>query len=476
MSQILKSTFDNSKGYIFDADDIKIVANRVELVPVIIGAEAAIYTKLDDNKGLVAVDSSGNEQHGAFQGGYTENNWTPGKINSAIIGISTSSGFVNFDQLLEYERDEPFTLECWFNTTSGSTMSFVSKQSDSGNFQGFAINFAGGKPRFVIRDDVGNILAAETTATYNDGLWHHVVMTYNGNNSHTGMTIFIDNVNDTVVTTTGTLTGSIKTTADLQISGRDGNNICIDANTKIDEVVIYSRELNAAEVNFRWNSGNGTQDLPGSDTSYPTDNPPIQPVIAQLITEITAFSADITATGSDNVFFVLEINGADYWWNGISWVISSGSSESNTYQDINDNLISLVLDGLSSFNWKGYMHSATGDTTPFLNFVEITYAIELQDPTLNQSIISGIRLGLDGNPKEGEVIKVNSRWLIGENTEIDNDQIETITNVEGKWQISLNYEDLPPDYLEWYFGVKYYKTNFIQGIIKFSQLTIIEEN
>lgn len=475
MSQILQSIFDSDTGYIFDDNKIAVEFNQVHLKPIVIGAEAALYVKLDENKGLVAIDSSGNNIHGAFQGGYTENNWTTGKINSAIVGISTTNGFINFNQLLEFERTEAFSIECWFNSTSSATMSLVSKQKDTGTFEGFGINVLLGKPRLVIRDISSNVISVESVNAYNDGLWHHVVMTYDGNSAVAGAKLYIDGSEERVIVQSGTLTSTIKNNADLQVSGRDGNNITIDSNTKIDEVLIYSRELNSAEITFRYNSGNGTQQIPGASTAYAIDNPTIEPANFQLVTNILSFFSTVTFLGNDKITFVLVINGIDYWWNGSIWIMSSGYAESNIYQDINDNLVSLVLPGLSSVKWKAFLHSDNGDTTPVLTDVEFTYEIESQVITLNQAVIFGVRYGLDGNPVANEIIKVNSRWLIGDDTEIDDNQIQTITNQNGEWQIIISYENDLPNFLDWYFGTKYYQTNFVPGINKFSDLTILKE-
>ena len=184
--------FENSENYDFDDEKIEIISllSLARLIPQVSGAEATMYAKLDENKGLVAIDSSGNGIHGAFQGGLDETNWTTGKINSAIVGISTTSGFINFDQLIEYERTDAFSLECWFNTTSTAAMSFISKQKFTGVLEGFAISCTGGKPRAVIRDTSSNVISIEAENAYNDGDWHHVVLTYDGSSNASGTKLY----------------------------------------------------------------------------------------------------------------------------------------------------------------------------------------------------------------------------------------------------------------------------------------------
>ena len=185
-------SFNNPENYDFDINLIEIVVGTEKLKPQVVGAQTYMYVKLDENKGLVAIDSSSNNRHGAFQGGFDENIWTPGKINSGIEGIG--GGYINFDSIASFERTDAFSLECWVNFGSSLTQAFMSKQLDSGAFQGFAINVVSGIIRGVIRDDLGKIITVASTLSYNDSAWHHIVLTSDGLSIASGTKLYVDNI------------------------------------------------------------------------------------------------------------------------------------------------------------------------------------------------------------------------------------------------------------------------------------------
>lgn len=444
MSRKIIDPFDTPENYVFSSE-IEITGGVSRLVPQVIGAEAALYFKLDENDGLVAIDSSGNNRHGAFQGGFDENQWTTGKINSAIQGISTTNGFINIDQLLEYEYNESFSIGFWALFTSTATQSFVSKQKDTGVFEGFAINALSGKLRFVVRDIAFNVLAIETASIYNDGAWHYIVGTYDGSGLISGVNLYVDNSLDKVISSSATLTSSIKNDADFQVSGRDGNNLCLDAGTKIDEVAVYSRELTPAEIDFRWNGGAGTQEIPGASTSYPTTNPYLISKSTFSATEIISFFATIIKFGLDDIRFALIINNIDTWWDGFAWATSTDYSETNTPAEILANLSSLDLSQGLFVNYKAYFHSDDGSTTPELSSVEFNFDFfkgVIDAP--NQCLVYGILYDDDNFPLSGIGITVTPSQATGvynKGSVVCLETKQTTTDVNGYWDVSLTETD-----------------------------------
>lgn len=389
--------FDNINNYVLDQNKIELNNSLIKLKATVIGAEAKLYAKLDDNKGLVAIDSSGNNNHGAFQGGYSENQWVAGKINSAINGLSTTSGFINFDKLVEYERTDAFSLECWMKTTSTATMTLIAKQINSNPFTGFAINMIAGKVRQVIRDSSSNVISKEHNVAINDNNWHHIVFTYDGSSIEAGCKLYIDNTQNNSVIATGTLTSTIKNTTNFQVSGREGNNNCIDPNTSIDEVVVYSRELTPAEIEIRWNNGNGTQIIPGASTSYPIDNPIVVPIGTTKVTNIISLAEDVQKTGNDDIRYSLNLDGTNYYYNGSIWTNSFGYNETNSILDINNNVGTLPIELSSEVNINIFLHSGDGSTTPELTKLSITYnSEEVVEPANNLISVQRIRDILEG--------------------------------------------------------------------------------
>jgi hypothetical protein len=465
--------FDNADNYSYLTSKIEVLSGKAQLFPIVSGAEAYIYAKLDENQGLVARDSSGNQRDGAFQGGLDENAWTTGKINSAVEGIGITNGYINFNGFGNFATTQAFSLECWIKFTSTATQTYISKQINSGNFEGYAINCLAGKPRAVIRDDLGNVIAKEHNVAINDNSWHHVVFTYNGSGIPSGVLIYVDNVLNSTTVNTDTLSGTITNTANLQISGRDGNNLTLDVGTIIDEVVIYDRELTAAEIAFRWNTGIGTQQLPGATTAFPTDNPTIETNGLVNITKFNGLSATIVAAGGDEIRAVMNVNGIDKYWNSSAWVNSSGYSESNTIADINTNAASLVSD-LSGVAPKFFLHSNDGSTTPEILDFTMIFDFGTSLPLLNENIVYASLYDFGANPLITKNILVQATtFLFGTNSIITSDFILVPVQDNGFFEAKIYTENVEPTSLKWVIADKVINTNFLSGIRKFSELTIL---
>jgi hypothetical protein len=431
--------YTNSNEHIYDNTKIEIVSNKSRLLVETGSPEGYIYVKLNETGGLVANDSSGNDRGGALQSFWDETDWsTGGKFGNGIEGNGT--GFINFDQLLNWDRAQAFSFECWFRFTSGTTQLIISKQSNSGNLQGIALNAIAGVLRSVLRDDAGNACVVETNSTYNNDVSHHLVMTWDGSSVVSGLNLYVDNVLDRNVTFSDTLTGSIITTADLQVSGKDGNNDSLVAGSIINDVAIYDRELTPAEINYRWNSGNGIQTLPGSTTSYPTDNPTSVSKSRLRATDIIGISATVTEPGSDQIKGVVLIDAIDYYWDGSAWSVSSGYAQSNTIAELNTNLTTLLTEP-TYFKIKGYYHSADGSTTPDMTDYTITYEFVGDDvpDTIDKVSVIGYLYDSEGAAiTDSFNIYLQSRHVIYKtNTKIKSNIIPVTPNSVGRWEVDL---------------------------------------
>lgn len=469
----------NENNYNYDHNKIQIIGGVAKLLPISTPGEAYMYVTMDDNVADdVFRDLSGNSRDGVLKGGLSgSNNKVPAKINNGIKGISTTQGFVDFGTVdFNFERTDSFSMEFWLKTTSTATMSFMSKKNGVLPFDGYTINIVSGKIRFVIRDQSNNLIAKEHNLTVNNGNWHHVVGTYNGSNIITGMHLYVDNTENDNIIASDILSDTIINMVNFQISGVNGNNNCVDSNTIVDESVFYARELTAVEVAFRWNDGFGTQLLPGAGTSFPTDNPTIRPVVNIPVTELLNFDATIVETGFDEIRGVIVLNNFDYYWDGLNWVTSSGYSEANTIAEIIANISSLILTKKTLAQFKFYLHSDNGSTTPEISDFEFNFNSVFEDITLNETIIYSTLLDFNGNPKFGEIVKVKDGSLYGDNTTISSGFVTTNTLVDGTWEITLKYENEEPEFLIWEYDGKLIKTNFVAGArVSFGELTIIEE-
>lgn len=221
-------------------------------------SDVEAHYHLNSSSGTVAIDSSPNNNNGTLTN-MEDSDWVSGKLNNCLDFDGTYD-YVNLSQIANFERDEDFSVECWVNTTT-SLGYLLTKNSETGMKSGWNLYIDGGFPRFYLGHSVSanNYIKVRSTETVNDGNFHHIVATYDGSSDATGVSIYVDGVDRTGSISQNSLTDSILTIANCQISGRDGYNCCYGG--LMDEVVIYNKELNQSEVDYRYNDGNGTENI-----------------------------------------------------------------------------------------------------------------------------------------------------------------------------------------------------------------------
>jgi hypothetical protein len=150
------------------------------------------------------------------------------------------------------------------------------------------------------------------------------------------------------------------------------------------------------------------------DTGYVITNPTIKPEETFGADTLSGFTATVTEPGTDQVTFVIEVDGNKYYWNGSAWAVSSGYAQSNTASTINTNIASLSLPAGAGVRPVIYLHSGLGTTTPTITSLVITYNYAVDTGTYdfgdrddytydrNKLVIVGGKAALDDNvPEDG---------------------------------------------------------------------------
>jgi PKD repeat protein len=199
------------------------------------------YFRLDGDSTAVATDSSPIGTNGVSTGGLT----TGGP--SAVGGTGRSATFNGQDAgvatTTSYDSPNTYTLETWFNTTTtsgGKLIGFGSQQTGySGNYDRHVYMEQDGRLQFG--NWTGRMNLASSTASYNDGRWHHVVATQGSD----GMKLYVD----------GAQVGSNPTTASDGYRGywRLGGDSSWNSGSgywagSLDEAAVYARPLDATTI------------------------------------------------------------------------------------------------------------------------------------------------------------------------------------------------------------------------------------
>jgi hypothetical protein len=201
--------------------------------------------------------------------------YAPGEVGQAF-DFDGTSGFVATS--VELDNPQDFTLELWFKTTTtqgGALMGFGDSQFGNPNAHDRNLYMDNnGVLHFGIICNLA-VQTADSTASYNDGQWHHVAATLSDS---AGSALYVD----------GSLVASnrLATTA-LNYSGwwSIGQNSLRDwpfqpssfyFNGLIDEVSIYDSPLDAADIRSIYNAGSAGK-IPAF--SITLTNPPNNAVV-----------------------------------------------------------------------------------------------------------------------------------------------------------------------------------------------------
>lgn len=158
---------------------------------------------------------------------------------------------------LDFERTDPMTISAWVNADDllGS-QTIVDKEANDATLRGYALLLNESRLRFIVRSNnlTTNRLTVETpTGQFINGKYYHVLVTYDGSSSPSGVKFYINAVLKTNEIITDTLTETIKNIERLRIGRRSLGDAAFDG--KIDEVSIFDKVLSLLEVGEIYNAG-----------------------------------------------------------------------------------------------------------------------------------------------------------------------------------------------------------------------------
>jgi hypothetical protein len=364
--------YTNSVDYIYDVDKIEVSSGIAKLkgTPVpLIG-----WWHFNETEGPTAFDSSGNNNNGTLSAveGYNLQIFDSGKLNNAISnpGEFEAMAYVNYGNIAGFTSTDTFSIEGWVYQAAGYEFLSLAGQYDSVTQKGWYVYIQNGYLALTIVGDWGT---NQWLQTY--GIpqvppieWHHIAITYDGSGYTTGVNMYLDSVlmeQSIYMDGLGTYTSS------------NTANFCVGAIPeaaigwigKIDELALYNIVLAQSDIDYRYNSGDGTELL---SFGYPNSRPSIQPITLSHAEDIISFDGFTEVLGAGNqgqVKYTLTNNATDwYYWDGSSWAVNADSYTCNTVIEINDH----IADFLSTdyISYRAYLISTS------------TQAVELSSTTI----------------------------------------------------------------------------------------------
>ena len=213
------------------------------------------------------------------------------------------------------------------------------------------------------------------------------------------------------------------------------------------------------------------------DIGYADDNPYIEPNTTFRADGLAGFTEVSTKSGSDKIKHILKKNSIWYYHDGNDWVESNETyAQANTAAEIETYKADFLTEGYGkNIKLRSFLHSDDGSTTPALDTITISYNFSGDEATYSTVTIYGYLRNIV--EEETGILKIRSHWVTGDKVILTSTFYEE-TLTDGYFEIPIQYETgNPPDYLEWRFNNKIYKTNFIeQNFVEFGELTVLYEN
>ncbi len=231
------------------------------------------YFRLDEVSGNV-LDTSTSGAIGIPNGTpvYSSNGpITSGGLNKSV---DFNSDFFSFGNYFSFEYNEPFSMGAWIKTTSNNSQIIMVHQDETLNYQGYNMFIdSNGYIRFLFRDSIPTELYKRTTVALDDGIWHFVVITYDGSLNIANLKMYVDGSEAATAVLGSSLNGANTTVPTGKSFGIGDRPIGASADFigNIDEVMIFDKVLTATEINNLYTSATSSlNNLSGNVEFNPT--------------------------------------------------------------------------------------------------------------------------------------------------------------------------------------------------------------
>jgi hypothetical protein len=256
---------------IFGTGNAAVIRPNTESLP---GLDIYLTYHLNETSGVNVTDSSGNSRNGVIVNPepYSLPVFVSGKLNNALSwpGENEAGSYINCGNITNFEYNQPFSIDCWIYKAAGYEFLSIVDKYDPATTKGWIVQIQDGYPCFFLfGDSATNFIQIYGATQIPDTTYTHLVITYDGlglasgvnfyiNGVLTGTSIYWDSLNST----------SILNTANLNIGASPNRGQGFIG--QIDEFNIYTKVLSQTDVDFRYNSGTGTETPFELTTRYKT--------------------------------------------------------------------------------------------------------------------------------------------------------------------------------------------------------------
>lgn len=213
------------------------------------------YWKLDD------ASATQTDSHASYDGTITGATHSATGILNNAVSFDGSGDYINMGDVLDFERTDSFSISCWCKPAAVTGALTLVAKRDSGTGAGYGIVRRGSAGGYYIGFDLGNsfssnwlFVSGATTAVSSSATWYHVVCTYDGSSSASGVKIYVNGAAESLTTVYNSLSATTLTSYPFNIGSRN-NGASQVWNGTLDEVGVWSRELSSTDVTVLNNGG-----------------------------------------------------------------------------------------------------------------------------------------------------------------------------------------------------------------------------
>lgn len=160
---------------------------------------------------------------------------------------------VSIGDVLDKDGTGAFSISCWMllaGDLGGRSDVYVAKIDLAGDNSGYDFLHTGnGDATFEIdggSGGTGGKIRVDATGVLSQDTWQHVVVTYDGSQAASGVTMYVDGSSVTTSTATDNFSGDATNTVNLQFGERANGTAGLSGD--LAHVAIWNKELTAAEV------------------------------------------------------------------------------------------------------------------------------------------------------------------------------------------------------------------------------------
>jgi len=181
---------------------------------------------------------------GALSGSYNVPNTHFNFDGSEYITVGTSATF-------NYEWTQPLTIYFWIRMTGTDAYVVINKGITGGGGKNWGLeigDIAAGKCTFELFNNGSNYLRVTSNTAINDGLYHQMVITYDGSGKASGVAMYVDGAVVTTTTNSDTLALLTIINSNSPVIGARSQDFVAPLVAEIDDLRLITRALSSAEV------------------------------------------------------------------------------------------------------------------------------------------------------------------------------------------------------------------------------------